>query len=99
MTQKLLMVEIRTLQNPDIDIETLPTITIYHDSQDNYFMSSGIEEIKNAVEGMMPHLGTNCRQSLFFAVEIVRGNELYAFLDSLSSFKGRKRASKFGNHS
>ncbi|WP_156114227.1 hypothetical protein [Myxosarcina sp. GI1] len=100
MTQpQLLAVEIRTIQNPDIDFETLPTITIYHDSQDNYFPSTEIKEIENAVLGMVPHLDTSCRYLLLFSVRLLPGTETDAILTSIASSRPRCRTRrKFKNH-
>ena len=96
MTQlQYLSIEVKTLANPDVDPETLPTITIYQDSQDNCFLAMEIDTIKNAVLGMVPHLGTNCRYPLLFSVRLLPGTETDALLASISSSKGRKRRSKF----
>ncbi|WP_036486988.1 hypothetical protein [Myxosarcina sp. GI1] len=98
MIQPQLLVEIRTFNQPFPESEDIPTITIYHDSHDNYFMSSGIEEIKNAVLRIVPHLGTNCRHPLLFSVRLLPGTETDAIVASMSyssSSKPRKRQSKF----
>lgn len=92
MTRQLLMIEIKTIENSDISIDALPTITIYQDSQNNYFLSTGIEEIKNAVLGMLPHLNTNCRHLLLFSVRLLPGSKTDAYLNSLNSSNDRKRA-------
>ena len=95
MVQSQLLVEIRTFNQPFPESDDIPSITIYHDSHDNYFMSSGIEEIKNAVLGMVPHLGTNCRYPLLFSVRLLPRTESDAIDSSVSSSKPRRRRSKF----
>ena len=95
MNKQLLMVEIKTIDNSELSLEELPTITIYQDSQDNYFLAMEIDRIKNAVLGMVPHLGTNCRYPLLFSVRLLPGTESDAVVASKTSSKRRKRRSKF----
>ncbi len=95
MIQSQLLVEIRTFNQSFPESEDIPTITIYHDSHDNYFMSSGIEEIKNAVLRIVPHLGTNCRYPLLFSVRLLPGTESDAVVASKTSSKRRRRRSRF----
>ncbi len=96
MTQlQFLSIEIKTLANPDVNPETLPTITIYQDPQDHYFLAMEIDTIKNAVLGMVPHLGTNCRYPLLFSVRLLPGTETDAVVASKTSSKRRRRRSRF----
>ncbi|WP_036487462.1 hypothetical protein [Myxosarcina sp. GI1] len=92
---QFLSIEVKTLANPDVDLEALPTITIYHDSQNNYFLTLDLEKLKDAVLGMVPHLGTNCRYPLLFSVRLLPRTESDAIDSSVSSSKPRKRRSKF----
>lgn len=94
MIQSQLLVEIRTFNQPFPKSEELPTITIYHDAQDNYFLAMKMDMIRNAVLGMVPHLGTNCRYPLLFSVRLLSGTENDAIVASISSSKRRKRQSK-----
>ncbi|WP_216595681.1 hypothetical protein [Myxosarcina sp. GI1] len=96
MTQAhLLLLEVKTIDNSDVDHETLPTITIYQDSQDNYFLAMEIDTIKRAVLGMVPHLGTNCRYPLLFSVRLLPGTETDSVVASKTSSKRRRRRSRF----
>jgi hypothetical protein len=88
---QLLVVEFRTIKNPDINLDSLPTMNLFQDSQNNYFLATGIDEIKTAILGRIPQLGTHPHQSLLFTIQIVPGNKLEAYLDSLKSCKNRKR--------
>ncbi|WP_036486556.1 hypothetical protein [Myxosarcina sp. GI1] len=89
-----LSIEVKTLANPDVDLKTLPTITIYHDSQNNYFLTLDPEKLKDAVLGMVPHLGTNCRYPLLFSVRLLPGTETDSVVASKTSSKRRRRRSR-----
>jgi hypothetical protein len=44
------------------------------DTQDNYFFATGIDRIKSAILGTIPHLNSNFRYSLSFQLQIIPGN-------------------------
>lgn len=80
---RTLIVEVRTIENSHFDpAQTLPLI-IYQDTNDNYFISTGIEPIKAAIIQAIPHLGSNYRHSLLFDVQVISGDEVDAFIASV----------------
>ena len=64
MTQYLLGIEFQSLGIREIPpnlFSPIPTITIYVDEYRSYHFAKGVEEIKIAILGMIPHLGSNYR--------------------------------------
>jgi hypothetical protein len=46
-------------------------------------MGKGLEQIKSAIFGTIPHLGTNSRHPLLFNVQIKSGNQSDALINSI----------------
>ena len=83
MTQTyLLSVEIKTIKPNLNDLEAHSTLTIFCNSQDQCFIAKGLDEIKTAIIGAIPHLGTNSRHPLLFDVQILPGDKTDALIAS-----------------
>lgn len=83
MTQTYLFsIEIRTIEpslnNPLAD----SVVTIFCDPQNNCFIGSSLDQVKTAIIGAIPHLGTNFRHPFFFNVQILPGDKLDALIAS-----------------
>ena len=78
MTQpkRILVVEIRTEDNPGIDSSQLSMLTAHREKGRIYLDS--IDTIKSAVIDGIVHLGSNFRHPLLFDVQVVPGDELDA---------------------
>ena len=100
MNQKyLLQVEIKAFEFTQDDLDKRPTIFILCDRQDNCYIATGIKEIKTAIIGAIPHLGSNYRHPLLFDVQILPGEEMDAYLTSVKNRRFRKnRVRKTGNN-
>ena len=84
-TQHLISLEVRTLQplDPnDPEPQYFPTITVFQDEENNYFLASGINEIKTTILNSVPHLYSDHLYPLFFSIQILPGTELEAYLYS-----------------
>jgi hypothetical protein len=84
MTQTFLIcVEIKTIEaslnNPAPD----STLTIFCDPQNNCFVGSDLDQVKTAILGAIPHLGTNFRYPLFFNLQIKSGDRTDALINSI----------------
>ena len=85
MTQQyLLSLEVRTLEQSEFDADDLLPMTIFCNADNNYFLATGVEDIRRAILGLIPHLGSNCRQSLSFSVRVLPGEAIDALLYSIS---------------
>jgi hypothetical protein len=82
MSKHFLALEIRTQASPPTALDSMPTIKIIQDTQNNYFLATGIETIKSAIIASLPHLGTNFRYPLLFQVHILPGDRIDAFITS-----------------
>jgi hypothetical protein len=99
MSKHFLSLEIRTQASPPTELELLPSITIMQDTQDNYFFATGIELIKLAILGTIPHLDSNYRYPLSFQLQIVPGDRFDALIASSTEnlppgLRQRQRATK-----
>ena len=82
-TQHLISLEVRTLQPLDPNDphpQYFPTITIFQDEENNYFLASGLLEVKTAILNSIPHFYSDHLFPLFFYVRILPGTETDAFL-------------------
>ena len=88
MTQYILGIEFQSLGireiPPDL-FSPIPTIKIYVDEYRNYHFATGIEEVKQAIVDIIPHLGSNYRHPILFDVQIFPGDEIDAYLNSIGS--------------
>ena len=78
----LLSIEIRTIEPSSNNLDPDSVITIYCDRHNNCFIGSSLDQIKTAIIGTIPHLGTNFRHPLFFNVQILPGDKLDALIAS-----------------
>ena len=95
MTQTyLLSIEIRTIEPSLNNRDPDSVVTIFCDPQDNCFIGSSLDQIKTAILGAIPHLGTNFRHPLFFNVQILPGDQTDALIASydypIASTAGRR---------
>ena len=67
--QRILIVEIRTLDNPDLDSSQLSTL-IAHREQGRLYLDS-IDAIRSAIVDGIVHLGSNYRHPLLFDVQVI----------------------------
>ena len=65
--------------------QSVPIIKMYLDELGNYQFATGIEEIKRAILGIIPHLGSNYRHPLLFDVQILPGGRIDAYFASIDS--------------
>jgi hypothetical protein len=83
MTQTfLLCVEIKTIESSLNNPAPDSTLTIFCDPQNNCFVGSDLDQVKTAILGAIPHLGTNFRYPLFFNLQIKSGDQLDALMAS-----------------
>ena len=85
MTQTpLLSIEIRAsepLESSDPEFDQLPTITIFRDEDNNYFLGSGLPEMEAVILAMISYFNTTSHlYSPLFRIQIISGSELDAFL-------------------
>ena len=80
--QRILVVEIRTINNPGLNRSQLSTLTAFSDSKQLY-LSSNLESIKSAILDAIVHLGNNFRHPLLYDVQIIPGNEMDATIASI----------------
>lgn len=81
--QLILIVEIKTVESASFDIQQLEKMIVHQDSDNNYFVSFGIERIKRAIVEAIPCLGSNYRHPLLFKVQVIPGNTMTAYLASV----------------
>jgi hypothetical protein len=82
-----------------MELESIPIITIMQDTHNNYFFATGIDLIKSAILGTIPHLDSNYRYPLLFQIQIIPGNRADALMASIESERAklagqRQRATK-----
>ena len=88
--KRLLVVEIRTLDNPGFDSSQLSTLTAFSDSQQLY-LSSDMESIRTAILDAIVHLGSNYRHPLYFDVQVLPRDEMDASEHSPQRRRRRRR--------
>ena len=80
----LLSIEIRAskpLESSDPEFDQLPTITIFKDENNNYFLGSGLQEMEAVILTMISYFNTTSHlYSPLFRIQILPGSELDAFL-------------------
>ncbi|MGL5835607.1 MAG: hypothetical protein ACRC1Z_20605 [Waterburya sp.] len=92
-----LSVQLRTFEAAESEnLEQFPTITIFCDEQNNYFLATPLTEIETAIVNLIGLLDDNPRSALIFSVEIIPGSQEKAFLTFLRnqrlSFSPRRRS-------
>ena len=80
----LLSIEIRAskpLESSDPEFDQIPTITIFRDENNNYFLGSGLLEIESIILTMIGYFNTTSHlYSPLFRIQILSGSELNAYL-------------------
>jgi hypothetical protein len=100
MSKHFLSLEIRTqASTPPIELEVLPIITIMQDTHNNYFFATGIDPIKSAILGTIPHLDSNYRYPLLFQIQIIPGDRTDTLIATIEHERAklagqRQRATK-----
>ncbi|HEY9768578.1 MAG TPA: hypothetical protein V6C71_08730 [Coleofasciculaceae cyanobacterium] len=70
---RLLVVEIRTIDNPGFDLAQLSTLTYFGDSQ-RLYLSDDLESIRTAIVDAILDLGSNYRHPLLFDVQVINAS-------------------------
>lgn len=91
--KRLLVVEIRTMDNPGFDSSQLSTLTAFGDSQQLY-LSSDLELIRSAILDAILHLGSNYRHPLYFDVQVVPRDEIDASEHNPRRRRRRRRSTQ-----
>ena len=68
--QRILIIEIKTADNPDLDGSQLSTLT-FHKERGKLHLRSSIEEIQFAITDAIVHLGSNYRHPLHYDVQVI----------------------------
>ncbi|PSB08783.1 hypothetical protein C7B62_15590 [Pleurocapsa sp. CCALA 161] len=82
-TTYLLSVEIKTLEPQPDQLDAPSNLVIFCDSQDDCCIAQGLNEIKTAIIGTIPQIGTNSRHTLLFNVQIEHGDHIDALIASI----------------
>ncbi|WP_036488203.1 hypothetical protein [Myxosarcina sp. GI1] len=106
---QLLSLELKTFKNiEDIELENLPTITIFFDSKGNFFATTGIEEIEDAILSLIQDRDPNdegtklcdrANRSVLFSVNLLPGDRALPAgfanrVDSYLSFVAKRTLKK-----
>ena len=68
--ERILIIEIKTAENPDLDSSQLSTLT-FHQDTGKLYLRSDFEEIKSAITDAVLCLGSNYRHPLHFNVQVI----------------------------
>ena len=92
MTERLIVVEIKTIDNPGFDEAQLRTINLYEVDEVFYLEFSWIDSIVSAVANAIISIGSNFRHPLLFRVQVIphKGADNIT-VDSTPPKKRRKR--------
>ncbi|MGL5938859.1 MAG: hypothetical protein ACRC2S_00500 [Waterburya sp.] len=66
------------------NLERFPTITIFEDEQNNYFLATPLAEIETAIINLIPELGNSALSNLTLSISILTGNGEDAYLFSIA---------------
>ena len=97
----LLCVEIKTIDSQSITIDAHSSLLIFCDPQANCFIAQGLDEIKTAIIGAIPQIGTNSHHPLLFNVQIEPGERTDALICSIEHEKTKlsgRRLRQTGNN-
>jgi len=72
--ERILVIEIKTLENPGFDSSQLSTITLLG-NPDNYQVALNCQLLRSAIVDAVLRLGSNYRHPLLFDVQILPDNE------------------------
>ena len=82
-TTYLLSVEIKTFEPESDQLDVPSNLVIFCDSQDDCCIAQGLDQIKTAIIGTIPQIGTNSRHTLLFNVQIEYGDRIDALIASI----------------
>jgi len=68
--QRILVIEIKTADNPSLDSSQMSTLT-FHQNTGKLYLRSDFEEIKSAISDAVLCLGSNYRHPLYFDVQVI----------------------------
>ena len=91
MTERLIVVEIKTIDNPGFDSSQLRTINLYKGDEAFYLGFSWIDSIVSAVANAIISIGSNFRHPLLFRVQVIPYKADSITVDSTPPKKRRKR--------
>ena len=91
--QRIVVIEIKTMDNPGLDSSQLATLTAFSNSNQIY-LGSEIEPIKLAILDAIVHLGSNYRHPLLFNVQVLPGDKMDAYMSSIRHSKSGLRRRK-----
>ena len=78
-----LPLEIKTFEPESDQLDVPSNLVIFCDSQDDCCIAQGLDEIKTAIIGTIPQIGTNSRHPLLFNVQIEHGDHIDALIASI----------------
>lgn len=91
--QRLIVIEIRTIDNPGLDSSQLSTIKAFESSHGLY-LSWDVEPLKQAILDAVVHLGSNYRHPLLYSVQVVPGDKADSIIASVTKDDRRQRRCK-----
>ena len=68
--QRILVIEIKTIDNPGLDDSQISTIT-FHQETGKLYLRSHVEQVRSAITDAVVHLGSNYRHPLHFDVQVI----------------------------
>ena len=71
MTERLIVVEIKTIDNPGFDEAQLRTINLYEVDEVFYLEFSWIDLVVSAIADAIIRLGSNFRHPLYFNIQVI----------------------------
>ena len=74
--KRILIIEIRTIDNPDLDSSQLSTITAHTTDTGRLYLDSIDDAIRSAIVDGIVHLGSNYRHPLLFDVQVLSGDDI-----------------------
>lgn len=89
--ERILTIEIRTMDNPGFDSTQLSTLTAFSDSSNNLYLASNLKPLKPLILEAIIHLGSNYRHPLLFNVQVLPGDEIDALIASVENARNRIR--------
>ena len=99
--KRILVVEIKMLDETDFDPSQIKSMTVYQDSGNNYHLATGLKHLEQAIIEAIIHPGSNYRHPLLFDVQIVPGDEINisdTLLNNQTISVRRRRAKKIRSY-
>jgi len=88
--QHLIVLEIRTMDNPGLDSSQLSTLKAF-ESSDGLYLGWDVKPLKSAILDAIVHLGSNYRHPLLYRVQVIPGDEADAIIASVPKRDKRQR--------